>query len=58
MRTAACTSKGRIKHIIRVGSYTVLPSEVEDVLIRSGCVGMVAAIGVPDSVYGEVSGPW
>lgn len=46
--------KGRIKHIIRVGSYTVLPSEVEDVLVKSGCVGMVAAIGVPDSVYGEV----
>lgn len=46
--------KGRIKHIIRVGSYTVLPSEVEDVLLKSGLAGMAAAIGVPDPVYGEV----
>ncbi|MBN1531777.1 MAG: acyl--CoA ligase [Spirochaetes bacterium] len=46
--------KGRIKHIIRVGSYTVLPSEVEDVALKTGMVGMAAAIGVPDSVYGEV----
>jgi len=46
--------KGRKKHIIRVGSYTVMPSEVEDVILRTGTAGMAAVIGVPDSVYGEV----
>jgi len=46
--------KGRIKHIIRVGSYTVMPSEVEDVAIKHPSVGMAAAIGVPDEVLGEV----
>ncbi len=46
--------KGRIKHIIRVGSYTVMPSEVEDVAIKHPAVGMAAAIGVPDEVLGEV----
>ena len=46
--------KGRIKHIIRVGSYTVMPSEVEDVAIKYPSVGMAAAIGVPDEVLGEV----
>jgi acyl-CoA synthetase (AMP-forming)/AMP-acid ligase II len=46
--------KGRIKHIIRVGSYTVMPSEVEDIAIKHPSVGMAAAIGVPDEVLGEV----
>ncbi len=45
---------GRLKHIIRVGSYTVTPSEVEEVIYQSGTVAMAAAIGVPDPVYGEV----
>lgn len=46
--------KGRIKHIIRVGSYTVMPSEVEDVAIKHPSVSMAAAIGVPDEIMGEV----
>ncbi len=46
--------KGRIKHIIRVGSYTVMPSEVEEVALMNTSVGMAAAIGVPHEVYGEV----
>ncbi len=46
--------KGRIKHIIRVGSYTVMPSEVEEVLSQDASVGMVAVIGVPDKILGEV----
>jgi acyl-CoA synthetase (AMP-forming)/AMP-acid ligase II len=46
--------KGRIKQIIRVGSYTVLPAEIEEVAIGYENVGFAAAIGVPDKVYGEV----
>ena len=46
--------KGRLKHIIRVGSYTVLPSEVEEVIIKTGKVGMAAVIGIPDKIYGEI----
>ncbi len=46
--------KGRIKQIIRVGSYTVLPTEVEEVAIEYKNVGLAAAIGVPDKIYGEV----
>lgn len=46
--------KGRKKHIIRVGSYTVLPTEVEDVAIQNPQVAMAAAIGVPHEIYGEV----
>jgi acyl-CoA synthetase (AMP-forming)/AMP-acid ligase II len=45
---------GRKKHIIRVGSYTVLPTEVEEVAIKDPGVAMAAAIGVPDKIYGEV----
>ncbi|MBN1224619.1 MAG: acyl--CoA ligase [Candidatus Aminicenantes bacterium] len=44
---------GRKKHIIRVGSYTVLPSEIEEVVITLPEVGLAAAIGVPDKLYGE-----
>jgi acyl-CoA synthetase (AMP-forming)/AMP-acid ligase II len=46
--------KGRIKQIIRVGSYTVLPTEVEEVAMQYKNVGVGAAIGVPDKIYGEV----
>ena len=46
--------KGRIKFIIRVGSYTVLPSEVEDVIIKHPKVAMVAAVGIPDKIYNEI----
>ena len=46
--------KGRIKQIIRVGSYTVLPTEVEEVALEYENVGLTAAIGYPDKIYGEV----
>lgn len=46
--------KGRKKHIIRVGSYTVMPAEVEEVASQDDSVGMAAAIGVPDKILGEV----
>lgn len=44
---------GRKKHIIRVGSYTVVPSEVEEVALGVPGVGVAAAIGVPDPIYFE-----
>lgn len=46
--------EGRKKHIIRVGSYTVLPTEVEEVALGDPNVGIAVAIGVPDEIYGEV----
>jgi len=46
--------KGRLKFIIRVGSYTVLPSEVESVVLEHPKVAMAAAVGVPDKIYNEV----
>jgi acyl-CoA synthetase (AMP-forming)/AMP-acid ligase II len=46
--------KGRKKFIIRVGSYTVLPTEVEDVAIQHPKVAMAAAVGFPDEIYNEV----
>ena len=45
---------GRKKFIIRVGSYTVLPSEVEEVVIQHPKVAMAAAVGFPDKIYNEV----
>ncbi len=46
--------KGRKKFIIRVGSFTVLPTEVEEVVLDHPDVAMAAAIGIPDKIYGEV----
>lgn len=46
--------KGRRKHIIRVGAYTVLPTEVEEVAVQHPSVAMAVAMGVPDKTYGEV----
>ena len=46
--------KGRKKFIIRVGSYTVLPSEVESVVVQHPKVAIAAAIGIPDKIYNEV----
>lgn len=44
---------GRRKHIIRVGSYTVVPTEVEEVALSVPGVAVAAAIGVPDPIYFE-----
>lgn len=46
--------KGRKKFIIRVGSYTVLPSEVEEVAIQHPKITITAAVGIPDKIYNEV----
>ncbi|AAB89323.1 MULTISPECIES: class I adenylate-forming enzyme family protein [Archaeoglobus] len=45
---------GRKKEVIRVGSYTVLPSEVEEVVMKNPKVGIAAAFGYPHEIYGEV----
>jgi len=45
---------GRKKFIIRRGSYTILPTEVEEVALNHPNVAMAAAIGVPHEIYGEV----
>jgi fatty-acyl-CoA synthase len=46
--------RGRKKHIIRVGSYTVMPTEVEEVALKMPEIGMAAALGAPDPIYHEV----
>ncbi len=46
--------KGRKKQIIRVGSYTVLPNEVEEVVLEEPGIAMAAAVGIPHEIYGEV----
>jgi acyl-CoA synthetase (AMP-forming)/AMP-acid ligase II len=45
---------GRKKQIIRVGSYTILPTEVEEVAVQFPGVSMAAATGVPHELYGQV----
>jgi acyl-CoA synthetase (AMP-forming)/AMP-acid ligase II len=44
---------GRKKHIIRVGSYTVVPAEVEEIVLQDPAVAVAAAIGVPDPIFVE-----
>ncbi len=46
--------EGRKKQMIRVGSYTVLPAEVEEVVLRHPHVSTAAAVGIPHKIYGEV----
>jgi len=45
---------GRIKEIIRVGAFTVLPSEIEDLARQHPKVAIAAALGAPDKIHGEV----
>ena len=45
---------GRIKEIIRVGAYTVLPSEIEEIVLPHPKVAIAAALGAPDEIRGEV----
>jgi long-chain acyl-CoA synthetase len=45
---------GRKKEIIRVGSYTVLPMEVEEIIMKDQRVAAAAVIGIPHEIYGEV----
>jgi acyl-CoA synthetase (AMP-forming)/AMP-acid ligase II len=44
---------GRHKEVIRSGSSTIIPKEVEDVLALHPAVAEVAVIGLPDPQWGE-----
>ncbi|MCK9908125.1 AMP-binding protein [Microbacteriaceae bacterium K1510] len=44
---------GRLKDVIRSGSSTIVPKEVEDVIVRHPAVNEVAVLGVPDVEWGE-----
>lgn len=45
--------RGRKKQIIRVGGYTVIPNEIEELVAQLPGVAQAVAIGVPDAVKGE-----
>ena len=44
---------GRLKEVIRSGSSSVMPKEVEDVIATHPAVGEVAVLGLPDTEWGE-----
>jgi len=45
--------RGRKKQIIRVGGYTVIPNEIEELVAQLAGVAQAVAIGMPDAVKGE-----
>jgi acyl-CoA synthetase (AMP-forming)/AMP-acid ligase II len=47
------TIVGRLKEVIRSGSSTIVPKEVEDVMALHPAVADVAVIGLPDDEWGE-----
>ena len=44
---------GRLKEVIRSGASTIVPKEVEDVLLTHPAVAEVAVLGLPDAEWGE-----
>jgi acyl-CoA synthetase (AMP-forming)/AMP-acid ligase II len=44
---------GRLKEVIRSGSSSIMPKEVEDVIATHPAVGEVAVLGLPDPEWGE-----
>jgi acyl-CoA synthetase (AMP-forming)/AMP-acid ligase II len=44
---------GRLKEVIRSGSSSIMPKEVEDVIATHPAVGEVAVLGMPDVEWGE-----
>jgi acyl-CoA synthetase (AMP-forming)/AMP-acid ligase II len=44
---------GRLKEVIRSGASTIVPKEVEDVLLTHPAVAEVAVLGLPDVEWGE-----
>jgi acyl-CoA synthetase (AMP-forming)/AMP-acid ligase II len=44
---------GRVKEMIKTGGLTVIPTEVEGILMKHPAVRDAAVIGVPDAVWGE-----
>jgi acetyl-CoA synthetase len=45
---------GRKDDLIESGGYRIGPGEVEDCLMKHGAVKLVAVIGVPDEIRGEI----
>lgn len=45
---------GRMKELIRTGGKSVLPAEIEEVLMRHPQVDDAVAVGLPDEEWGEV----
>jgi fatty-acyl-CoA synthase len=48
------TIVGRVGHLIRTGGEAVVPDEVEAALLQYPGVADVAAVGLPDPVWGEI----
>jgi acyl-CoA synthetase (AMP-forming)/AMP-acid ligase II len=44
---------GRLSDVIRSGSSSIMPKEVEDVIVTHPAVGEVAVVGLPDTEWGE-----
>jgi acyl-CoA synthetase (AMP-forming)/AMP-acid ligase II len=47
------TLEGRVKEMIKTGGLTVIPNEVEGVLLRHPAVRDAAVVGIPDEQWGE-----
>lgn len=47
------TITGRIKDIIRRGSETIMPGEIENILYRHPNIDKVSVVGMPDPMMGE-----
>jgi acyl-CoA synthetase (AMP-forming)/AMP-acid ligase II len=52
---AAGLLEGRIKEIIKSGGVTVIPTEIETLLIGHPSVSDAAVIGIPDEHWGEAA---
>jgi acyl-CoA synthetase (AMP-forming)/AMP-acid ligase II len=52
-RDGRLTIVGRLKEVIRSGSSSIMPKEVEDVIASHPAVGEVAVLGLPDPEWGE-----
>ncbi len=45
--------EGRVKEIIKSGGNTVIPAEIEGILMQHPGVSEAAVVGIPDEVWGE-----
>jgi len=52
-RDGRLTIVGRLNDVIRSGSSSIMPKEVEDVIAMHPAVGEVAVLGIPDPEWGE-----
>lgn len=47
------TLEGRVKDMIKTGGITVIPAEIEDILMSHPHVSDAAVVGIPDERWGE-----